>query len=335
MNETVAILREETNMPMRRWFAIAVIVSVILHVLLLWWAGHVFFLPEGVRNQPVDMKKYTQTRVNVDPKFFRAQVVADVPSPAALEPPKVTVEQAARALDEKRTLQRLVENKSPEAAAPPVYREAPAVVGQPQIVLPEGKSSLKQLPPSEVFQEVDLVHQNSLGKMPTATQAMPQPNADVAQDGRVGNGLNDDGVPGFQKLAELMNVKPEQVVDEIKKGATINIGEKVLFDYDKSEIKPAAKPVLDDVVRLIKTQFPRAVIHVDGYTDSTGSAEYNLGLSLARANAVKDWLVRNGGLSERRFKVEGHGATNFLVSPQGSIEQQAPNRRTEIRIISP
>ncbi len=335
MNETVAILRGEDNVPFKKWFVIAVVISLLLHVVLLYLARYVFFQSEEVRNRPVEMQKYTQTRVNVDPKFFRAQVVADVPSPAAVEPPKVTVAQAAMALDERRTMQRLVENTKPEAAAPPEYKEAPTAVGQAQIVLPEGKSDIKQLPPSAVFQEVDLIHQNSLGKMPTSTQAMPQPNADVAQDGRVGNGLTDDGVPGFQKLAELLNKKPEEVVDAVKQGEAIRLGEKILFDYDKSEVKPVAKPVLDELVALIKTQFPQAVIQIDGYTDSTGSQEYNLALSLARANAVKDWLVRNGGLSERRFTVRGNGATNFVVPPTGSIDQQAPNRRTEIRIISP
>ncbi|MDZ4742037.1 MAG: OmpA family protein [Verrucomicrobiota bacterium] len=334
MNETVAILRGENNAPFRKWFIIGLIISILLHIIVLYLARYVFFTSEESRKQPVDMKKYSQTRVNVDPKFFRAQVVSDVPSPATMEPPKVTIEQAAMALDEKRTLQRLVENTKPVAAAPPQYQDAPAAVGQAQIVLPEGKSDLKQLPPSAVFQEVDLIHQNSLGKMPTSTQAMPQPNADVAQKGQTGNGTSEDGVPGFQKLAELLNKKPEEVVDAVKQGQAISLGEKIIFDYNKSSIKQGAKPVLDELIVMINTQFPKAVIQIDGYTDSTGSAEYNLTLSQARAEAVKDWLVKFGGLSDRRFTVKGNGATNFVVSPNGSIDQQAPNRRTEIRIVS-
>lgn len=334
MNDTVAILRGEDNAPFKRWFVIAVLISLLLHVGLIFLARHIYFQSEEVREQPVDMKKYTQTRVNVDPKYFKPLVASDMPSPAALEAPKVTVAQAAMALEERQTLQRLVENTRPEAAAPPRLKEIPAASKRPQIALPEGSSDLKQLPASSVFSDVDLIHQNSLGKMPTAAEAMPRPNSDIAQNAREGNGLNEEGVPGFQRLAELLKVKPEEVVDAIKQGAIFRLDEKVLFDYDRAEVKALAEPVLMEIITLVNTQFPKALIYIDGYTDSTGAADYNLVLSEVRANAVKEWLVKRGGLSPRRFIIKGHGATNFVVPPTGSIAQQALNRRTEIRIIS-
>jgi peptidoglycan-associated lipoprotein len=69
------------------------------------------------------------------------------------------------------------------------------------------------------------------------------------------------------------------------------------FDYDKSDIREDARATLTrnaDALKAILTDFPDAVIMVEGHCDERGSAEYNLGLGDRRATSAKDFLVQLG-----------------------------------------
>jgi len=69
----------------------------------------------------------------------------------------------------------------------------------------------------------------------------------------------------------------------------------VLFDFDKSDIKPAAVKVLDKAAKNIKALWRSGtVIRINGYTDSVGDDNYNNRLSERRAQAVANWLSSQG-----------------------------------------
>ena len=112
----------------------------------------------------------------------------------------------------------------------------------------------------------------------------------------------------------------------------INLSSDVLFDFDKAELKPEADAELqkaDDVIR----QKGKGLILIIGYTDSKGSDAYNQRLSLARAQAVKNWFEAKG--LNQNYQVKGQGATNPVAPnthPDGSDnpEGRAKNRRVEI-----
>jgi OOP family OmpA-OmpF porin len=88
---------------------------------------------------------------------------------------------------------------------------------------------------------------------------------------------------------------------------TINLSADAFFDFDKSELKPQGKIILDDMVRtLAGAQYED--IFVTGHTDRIGSARYNQRLSERRANAVKDYLVSKD-ISAGRIEAEGKGDT--------------------------
>jgi peptidoglycan-associated lipoprotein len=75
-----------------------------------------------------------------------------------------------------------------------------------------------------------------------------------------------------------------------------------LFDYDKSDIREDARAVLTrdaDVLKTVLSQYPNAVVIVEGHADERGSAEYNLGLSDRRATAAKEFLVQLGVPADR------------------------------------
>ncbi len=103
----------------------------------------------------------------------------------------------------------------------------------------------------------------------------------------------------------------------------------VNFDFDKSNIRPDAVPILEQACKTLKEE---AAINVscDGYTDSIGTEEYNLGLSKRRANAVRDWLVKCG-IPAARLSTRGFGESN-PVATNATAEGRAQNRRTELVI---
>jgi len=81
------------------------------------------------------------------------------------------------------------------------------------------------------------------------------------------------------------------------------------FDYDKSDIRGDARDVLSRdaaAIKSILTDFPNAVIVVEGHCDERGSADYNLGLGDRRAEAAKDFLV-NMGIPADRLKTISYG----------------------------
>ncbi|WP_165011062.1 OmpA family protein [Neisseria yangbaofengii] len=112
----------------------------------------------------------------------------------------------------------------------------------------------------------------------------------------------------------------------------INLSSDVLFDFDKAELKPDADAELRKAADVIR-QKGQGMILIAGHTDSKGSDAYNQRLSLARAQAVKDWFEAQG--LKQNYTLEGHGATNPVAPntlPDGSDnpEGRAQNRRVEI-----
>src|SRR5262245_41269576 len=101
----------------------------------------------------------------------------------------------------------------------------------------------------------------------------------------------------------------------------------VNFDFDKSNIRPDAQPILEEACKTLKAE-PEIPVSCDGYTDSIGSEEYNMGLSKRRANAVRDWLIKCG-IQASRLTARGFGETNPVAS-NATAEGRAQNRRTEL-----
>lgn len=104
----------------------------------------------------------------------------------------------------------------------------------------------------------------------------------------------------------------------------------VNFDFDKSNIRADARPVLDEAIATLKQEGGIAVI-AEGHTDGIGSDAYNQKLSAERAEAVRDYLVK-GGISANRIKVEGLGESR-PVANNATTDGRAQNRRVELRVL--
>ncbi|MCG6880339.1 MAG: OmpA family protein [Deltaproteobacteria bacterium] len=115
------------------------------------------------------------------------------------------------------------------------------------------------------------------------------------------------------------------------KGAKVNqfgcwvIGD-VLFDFDKSNIKPEFYGELDEVARVFEMN-PGLQVEVQGNTDNIGTAKYNMALSMRRANAVLKYLVMKG-VDKSRLTARGFGFSR-PVATNDTAEGRALNRRVE------
>ncbi len=103
----------------------------------------------------------------------------------------------------------------------------------------------------------------------------------------------------------------------------------VTFDFDKAVIKPDYRDILKEAARIIRDRPAKNVI-VEGHTCNIGPAEYNMGLSQRRAQAVADFLIQEG-VSKDRIKIKGYGLTNPRFN-NNTREGRALNRRVEINL---
>jgi len=124
-------------------------------------------------------------------------------------------------------------------------------------------------------------------------------------------------------------------VEETATEIRIELAADVLFDFDKSTIKPEAATALHSVAEIIKDKGNGRTVHIEGHSDGKGSASYNQSLSERRANSVQQWLAQKEGLGQVKMTTQGFGASKPVApntKPDGSDDPEGrqKNRRVEI-----
>jgi OOP family OmpA-OmpF porin len=104
----------------------------------------------------------------------------------------------------------------------------------------------------------------------------------------------------------------------------------VLFDFGKWDIKPQAYPELDEIVRVLNRN-PGLGVEVQGHTDNVGSASFNMNLSMKRAKAVMDYLLKME-IDQERLSSKGYGFSRPAAS-NDTAAGRAMNRRVEFKPI--
>ena len=109
------------------------------------------------------------------------------------------------------------------------------------------------------------------------------------------------------------------------------ISASALFDYDSSDLKEEGKVAMSDLKKSIKARDTSVVsIDVIGHTDNTGSEEYNMDLSIRRAEAVREYMVSHG-VDASKINVYGEGESNPAASNE-TKDGRAENRRVDIHV---
>ncbi len=127
---------------------------------------------------------------------------------------------------------------------------------------------------------------------------------------------------------EAASPAPPEEEEEVYE-APVSYTAPILFELDKSEIRPEAYPILEAAVREMHEN-SKGTLVINGYTDNTGTAAYNKALSKRRAWAVKAYL-RTQGIKPRLMKAAAHGEKHPAAS-NGTAEGRAKNRRVEMKM---
>jgi len=128
----------------------------------------------------------------------------------------------------------------------------------------------------------------------------------------------------YKSLSAILETRREA------RGLIINLSD-VLFDLDKSSLKPGAREKLSKLTGILMAYPGPYHVQIEGYTDSTGGVEYNQKLSESRAQSVRDYLLQSGLTAERITGTRGFGLTN-PVATNDTPEGRQMNRRVEIII---
>ncbi len=109
----------------------------------------------------------------------------------------------------------------------------------------------------------------------------------------------------------------------------VKVSKPLLFDVDRTSIKKSSLPVLKEAAKKLKEN-KKAKVEIHGYTDNTGTKQYNKVLSKKRAVVVKNYLERKG-VDPKSVKTIGHGVKNPAAS-NATKEGRAKNRRVIIKM---
>lgn len=134
---------------------------------------------------------------------------------------------------------------------------------------------------------------------------------------------------------ETFYVKLKLPVEDIETGKTFVLKD-IHYDFDKSNIRPDAARILDNVVNIMNEN-PSLKIELSSHTDCRGSNAYNMILSNARAKSAVAYIAGKG-IDKNRLVAKGYGETKLLNGCYDGIRcsevKHQQNRRTELKVLS-
>ena len=137
--------------------------------------------------------------------------------------------------------------------------------------------------------------------------------------------------------AKLSDVKFDEITESgvsVRGDDSYNvygIDEKVLFNTEKSDIRPGAAAALQQITGSIGQRYATSQVRVMGFADSRGDKDYNRELSEKRAEAVKTYLVATGKMDAGRVSVEPMGEA-MPAATNATAAGRKENRRVEIAV---
>jgi OOP family OmpA-OmpF porin len=132
-------------------------------------------------------------------------------------------------------------------------------------------------------------------------------------------------------VAALYMVRDKAIVETelISKVVGIDL-DSILFDFDKSDIRPEYHDKLNALAKFLQDN-PQAYVMIEGFTDTKGEVAYNMYLSRDRAENVKKYLMKNSNIDEDQMVVVWYGQA-VTVASETTAEGRQLNRRVRLAI---
>lgn len=156
----------------------------------------------------------------------------------------------------------------------------------------------------------------------------------IARPGMTGK----EGYAPDRKVQIITQGTTKMNIKELKVNETVNL-KNIFFEGGLPDIAQSSMPELENLLNFLN-QNKKVTIQIEGHVCCKGINTVNEGpytndqqLSELRAKAIYDYLAAKG-ISKQRMKYVGYGTTKPLIYPATTEDQQAQNRRVEIRILS-
>jgi len=134
-----------------------------------------------------------------------------------------------------------------------------------------------------------------------------------------------------KRAAEMKQDMQGARIERVGEGIKITFDSGLLFDVNKSDLRPQAKTNIESLARILN-KYDDTNILIEGDTDNTGTEDYNLKLSERRAQSVASYLM-GLGVPNSRISTIGLGETNPVASNDTDYGRQQ-NRRVEVAIFA-
>jgi outer membrane protein OmpA-like peptidoglycan-associated protein len=134
-----------------------------------------------------------------------------------------------------------------------------------------------------------------------------------------------------KQAAEMQRDLEGAEVQRIGEGIKITFDSGILFDIDKSDLRPVSQTNLAELAKILN-KYPDTNILIEGHTDNTGSDDHNMTLSKDRAQAVALYMATLD-VKSARFSTAGYGETQPIVM-NDTAEGRQKNRRVDIAVIA-
>ncbi|MDP2914776.1 MAG: OmpA family protein [Candidatus Aminicenantes bacterium] len=134
-----------------------------------------------------------------------------------------------------------------------------------------------------------------------------------------------------KQAAEMQRDLEGAEVQRIGEGIKITFDSGILYDIDKSDLRPVSKTNLADLAKILN-KYPDTNILIEGHTDDTGTDDHNMNLSKDRAQSVSFYLATLE-VKSARFSIAGYGETQPIVT-NDTPEGRQKNRRVDIAVLA-
>ena len=312
------------------WAAMAMLVSILLHVVVFFALDRMKIALRFEQAREMSTGPINVRQVEVRP--------AEPETPVAPENTITPPNDAAALLEEVDLLDALP--KDEEILIKPDVEEASWALEMKKPAL-EGEPSVD---PAEVMANYDLeTDLPELGREPESFQpaALGQITVDPGSEtldeddlGKFADELLKQGaggktaegaLDGLATLDSLLDLPPNLLLDK-----KTMLPSDLLFEFNSSELRESAKVGLMKIA-LLMDRNPELYCWIEGHTDLVGGDEFNLDLSIRRAEAVKTYLADSLRMDADRISTRGYGRFSPIVI-EGDRDRQSINRRVEIRM---